>query len=158
MQRRGFIRGSLAVGVGVAMPISRSFAAVSTALQVWKDPWCGCCTGWARHMTSAGYDVTVEVREDMEALKDRLGVPERLRSCHTGEMAGYVLEGHVPAMAARRLLNLRPTVRGLAVPGMPMGSPGMEGPPDLAPDLFRVMAFGDAGDEVFMRFKGREVM
>ncbi|MNL60411.1 hypothetical protein D3C87_1842170 [compost metagenome] len=91
----------------------------------------------------------------MEAVKDTLMVPDALRSCHTATVDDYVIEGHVPAEALVALLEQRPPITGLAVPGMPMGSPGMEGPPGSSPETFDVVAFGGQSDAVFMRFAGQ---
>jgi len=111
------------------------------------SPTCGCCAAWAHHMRRAGFPVTVRhVSEaELQAEKDRAGVPRGLRSCHTARVGGYVLEGHVPAEMVAALLARRPAVRGLAVPGMPMGSPGMEGPRS---DPYEVISFDSAGRSV----------
>lgn len=94
---------------------------------VYKDPNCGCCEQWVAHVAAAGFRPAVNDVADMPGVKRRLGVPEALASCHTSVVEGYVLEGHVPAADVRRLLATRPRdVKGLAVPGMPHGSPGME--------------------------------
>mgnify|MGYP005822751869 CR=1 FL=1 len=121
-----------------------------------KDPWCGCCTGWARHLEQAGFIVDIEDVEEMEAVKDGLGVPTKLRSCHTATIDGYVIEGHVPAEAIVALLDQRPQIRGLAVAGMPIGSPGMGGPAGSELDPYDVMAFDGPGEFVFMQFVGNE--
>jgi hypothetical protein len=118
---------------------------------VHKDPDCGCCAGWVRHLEAAGFTVTVEETADLEPLKKRLGVPDDLTACHTAEVDGYVLEGHVPAAAVRRLLERRPTATGLAVPGMPAGSPGMEGG---VPQRYGVVLFGANSRQPFMHFVG----
>lgn len=94
---------------------------------VWKDPNCGCCKDWVEHLRSNGFDVQVRDTGNIGARR-RLGVPERLASCHTAEVAGYVVEGHVPAREIQRLLKEKPAALGLSVPGMPIGSPGMDGP------------------------------
>jgi hypothetical protein len=104
-----------------------------------------------RHLKDAGFAVTVEETTDLQPIKKRLGVPADLAACHTAEVDGYVLEGHVPAAAVRRLLEKRPTAIGLAVPGMPAGSPGMEGG---VPQRYDVVLFGAAGRRPFMRFVG----
>ena len=96
-------------------------------VQVYKDPACGCCTAWIKHLQANGFQVVAHDTNDVAAHKRRLGVPFGVGSCHTAEVGGYVVEGHVPAQDIRRLLSERPRVRGLVVPGMPMGSPGMEG-------------------------------
>ncbi|CAN0098027.1 unnamed protein product [Chrysoparadoxa australica] len=93
---------------------------------VYKSPTCGCCTEWVEHLRANGFPVQVREPDDLNAVKDRLGVPNDMRSCHTAEIDGYVIEGHVPAADIQRLLRRRPRAKGLAVPGMPLGSPGME--------------------------------
>ena len=97
-------------------------------LVVHRSPSCGCCMNWVAHMRHAGFKVEVRNVADMGAVKARLGVPVAMRSCHTAEVGGYFVEGHVPAADIKRLLAERPDAKGLAVPGMPMGSPGMEHP------------------------------
>ncbi|WP_169717445.1 DUF411 domain-containing protein [Comamonas serinivorans] len=98
-----------------------------TAMTVWKDPNCGCCQDWVDRMAQAGFAITVHDTGN-SAMRARLGLPSRLGSCHTALVGGYVVEGHVPAADIRRLLKERPRALGLAVPGMPVGSPGMDGP------------------------------
>ena len=120
-----------------------------------KDPNCGCCTAWADHLRAVGFPVKVAERPDMRAVKSRLGVPEELASCHTAEVAGYVLEGHVPASAVTRLLKEKPQGKGLAVPGMPIGSPGMEGG---APETYGVMLFGAEPPRIFAIYRGSEAL
>lgn len=103
-------------------------AAAEKTATVWKSQSCGCCTGWVKHLERNGYQVTTVDTEDMDAVKDRFGVPETVRSCHTARIGGYLVEGHVPAEAIDKLLKERPKVTGIASPGMPQGSPGMSGP------------------------------
>ena len=105
---------------------------------VYKSPWCGCCEGWVDHMRASGFEVTVREQEDLTAIKRMAGVPDELQSCHTAFVGGYAIEGHVPAGVIDKLLAERPLVRGLAVPGMPIGSPGMEG---AHPEPYEVMTF-----------------
>lgn len=115
------------------------------AMTVYRDPSCGCCEAWANQARTAGFEVTLIDHSDMPAIKRQHGVPEELVSCHTGIVAGYAVEGHVPFADIARLLKSKPAgVRGIAVPGMPRGSPGME-MPDGAKDEFQVMAFDAAG-------------
>lgn len=95
---------------------------------VHKTPTCGCCGAWVEHMQAAGFHVVVEEREDLEPVRKRLGVPYGKGSCHTAEVGGYFVEGHVPAADIKRLLAEKPAARGLVLPGMPIGSPGMESP------------------------------
>lgn len=119
------------------------------SMTVYKDPNCGCCNGWVDHVRAAGFDVTVRNEGDMSGMKKRFGVPTELTSCHTAEIGGYVVEGHVPASAIHKLLAERPSAKGLAVPGMPIGSPGMEGE---NPSPYDVMLFDEAGSHRYMRF------
>ncbi|HEV7291320.1 MAG TPA: DUF411 domain-containing protein [Devosia sp.] len=155
--RRSFIvlTGAAVAASVWSLPV---LASESHDLAVWKDPWCGCCGGWVAHMQAAGHAAEVTELEDMEALKDEFGVPAELRSCHTAQIAGYVLEGHVPAQAVEKLLRERPDVIGLAVPGMPLGSPGMGAPEGTPPDTYEVIAFGREGHTSFMRFRGTDVV
>ncbi len=95
---------------------------------VHRSPTCGCCGLWVEHMQEAGFIVEVRNTDDMSPVKDRLGVPDEERSCHTAEVDGYFVEGHVPAQDVKRMLAEKPKAKGLAVPGMPAGSPGMELP------------------------------
>jgi hypothetical protein len=95
-------------------------------MDVWKDPNCGCCKDWVTHLEQAGFKVRV-LDIGNEAARARLGIPSKLGSCHTASVAGYAIEGHVPAKDIQRLLREKPKAMGLAVPGMPVGSPGMDG-------------------------------
>ena len=118
-------RQCLQIGLALlAVPAISAQAAV--AVEVWKDPNCGCCEGWVVHLKQAGFSVKVNDQGN-EAARKRLGIPDALGSCHTGSVQGYALEGHVPATDIRRLLREKPQAVGLAVPGMPVGSPGMDG-------------------------------
>jgi len=111
-------------------------------ITVYKDPNCGCCRNWIAHLIKNGYRVDAKDTPDMDQIKTTLGVPTALHSCHTAIVAGYLIEGHVPAADIDRLLATKPKVKGLAVPGMPMGSPGMEGG---AKQHYQVMAFDRTG-------------
>ena len=97
-------------------------------VHVHKDENCGCCNGWIEHMRAAGFRVVAHDSTDMVAVKQRLGIPLEQASCHTAEVGGYVIEGHVPIEDVQRLLREKPAARGLVLPGMPVGSPGMESP------------------------------
>jgi hypothetical protein len=119
-------------------------AAARATVTVYKSPTCGCCANWVDHMREHGYTVVVNDTEEMAPVKAQLGVPGALESCHTATVNGYVLEGHVPAGDIDRLLRERPAVLGLAVPGMPTGSPGMEMPGTPA-DRYDVVAFAREG-------------
>lgn len=107
-------------------PATATATATATAIEVWKDPQCGCCKDWVDHMQANGFQVTVH-ESGNAAVRARLGLPQKLGSCHTALVGGYLLEGHVPASDVRRLLRDKPQALGLAVPGMPVGSPGMDG-------------------------------
>ena len=146
-------RSALAL-VAAFLVLQRSPAeAESPAILVHKDPNCSCCSGWVKHLKDAGFAVAVEETADLQPVRKRLGVPADLAACHTAEVDGYVLEGHVPASAVRRLLKERPIAIGLAVPGMPVGSPGMEGG---TPRPYDVVLFGKTGRQPFMHFVGSE--
>jgi hypothetical protein len=121
--RNTFVKTLAAVPMALAV---RLFAA-TPRIQVFKTPTCGCCGNWVKHLRANGFDVAVADVEDTGVYRRKYGVPEKLLSCHTGIVEGYALEGHVPASEIHRLLKERPRGKGLAVPGMPMGSPGMEG-------------------------------
>jgi hypothetical protein len=140
------------IGVaGILAIAGRAVAAASPAMTVWKDRNCGCCGGWVAHIRRNGITVTVIETADVQTIKAQRSVPAELASCHTAEIAGYTIEGHVPAAAILRLLAEKPVGRGLAVPGMPMGSPGMEGG---RPETYDVVLFGDAAPKPFARFVG----
>ncbi|HQY38075.1 MAG TPA: DUF411 domain-containing protein [Giesbergeria sp.] len=102
-------------------------AAQTTPVEIWKDPSCGCCHDWITHMEANGFHFTIHDTGN-NAVRARLGLPQKLGSCHTALVGGYVIEGHVPAADVRTLLQQKPKALGLAVPGMPVGSPGMDGP------------------------------
>lgn len=122
MKRREVLIGLTALPLVQALP---AMAAMPSVL-VYKNPSCGCCTDWVEHMQSAGFFVTVKEVLDTSPQRRRLRMPEAFGGCHTAVVSGYVLEGHVPAHDAKRMLAMRPDAIGLAVPGMPVGSPGME--------------------------------
>jgi hypothetical protein len=140
--------GTAAMGLGL---VPAGAAEPLPDVTVHRDPNCGCCGGWVRHLQRAGFRARVIESGDVGAVKQRLGVPDDLGSCHTAEVQGYVVEGHVPATAIRRLLAEKPQAAGLAAPGMPVGSPGMEGG---APETYEVVLFGPQGRRTFARFKG----
>lgn len=121
---------------------SRGGAATRQTIRVHKNPGCGCCDKWAEHVRAAGFEVVVEEDPALDEFRNRLGVPAGLRSCHTGLLGDYVVEGHVPADLIRRMVDEKPAIAGIAVPGMPMGSPGMEGP---SSQRYQVLAFRKDG-------------
>jgi hypothetical protein len=129
MNRRQAHAALLALGVAAAVaPVARIARAAGAAplVEVWKTSTCGCCRAWVRHLEAAGFSVKVNEVADVTPVKERLGVPPALSSCHTAVVSGYLVEGHVPADDILRLLRESPPVRGILVPGMPAGSPGME--------------------------------
>jgi hypothetical protein len=123
-------RRALLVGLAAAPIAATAFSVMAAEIlppmKITKDPSCGCCGAWIDHIRAAGFPVEVVESPEVNRLKVRLGVPQALASCHTAEIGGYVIEGHVPADAIKRLLTDKPQARGLAVPGMPVGAPGME--------------------------------
>lgn len=116
--------GTAAALLAGAVPV---FAAAPAAIAVYKDPSCGCCNKWVEYMRAHGFTVTTHDTANMDEVKDTFGVPRALRSCHTGTIGSYVIEGHVPADVVQQMLHAHAKVAGLAVPGMVVGSPGMEG-------------------------------
>ena len=139
--QRVFWGSSLAAVVGV-LGLLATQQSVAADIVVYKSPTCGCCGKWVKHMEDAGFSVDVENRGDLTPTKAELGVPGRMQSCHTAKVGDYIVEGHVPADLVKRMLDEQPDIKGLAVPGMPMGSPGMEGP---RKDPYNVIAVGNDG-------------
>jgi hypothetical protein len=152
MTDRGFTRRSALVGAAaLVLGPNALIAADGPVITVHKDPSCGCCSGWVQHLQGAGFVAKVLETRDIDAVKARLGVPDDLAACHTAEISGYIVEGHVPAAALKRLLAEKPKAAGLAVPGMPVGSPGMEGG---SPEPYDVVLFGPDGRRTYARFLG----
>jgi|CXWL01.1.fsa_nt_gi hypothetical protein len=114
-------------------------------ITVYKSPSCGCCKGWESHLSNAGFNVISKPTENMAGIRKEFGVPENMESCHTALINGYVIEGHVPAADIRRLLETRPSVAGLAAPGMPPKSPGMQ-PEGEKPAGYDVLSFDREGN------------
>jgi hypothetical protein len=133
---------------------ARSAAQKGPAVQVYKDPTCGCCSLWVEHLRKAGFSATVSDVQDMDAIKTKYGVPRQARSCHTAVVGNYVVEGHVPAADVQRLLKERPAIVGIGVPGMPIGSPGME-VATVKPQPYDVLAFDKAGQTKVFASHGR---
>lgn len=136
MKHRIFSRVILAGSL--AIPLLAS--AAGPVVEVYKSAYCGCCTGWVDHMKANGFDVKVKNVENPSDYREKFGMPQELGSCHTAKVQGYTIEGHVPAADIKRLLAEKPKAVGLAVPAMPMGSPGMEGPRKDPYDVFLVQA------------------
>ncbi len=132
----------VAVGAAVAWGVVSVGATKAAEITVYKSPYCGCCGMWSEHMRANGFAVNVREVEDVDPVKALYGVPPALASCHTAVVDGYVVEGHVPADLVKRFLAERPEARGLAVPGMPAGSPGME---NAGREPYEVFIFDDRG-------------
>jgi len=124
----GTRRTVLVLAAGLVAAACEPATAAPQMITVYKDPSCGCCTGWVEHLNAAGFKTRIVETTDRAALHERLKLSAEMASCHTGQVGLYLIEGHVPASDIRRLLKERPNVLGLVVPGMPIGSPGMEMP------------------------------
>jgi hypothetical protein len=144
--------GSSIIAV-MAAPIVVAKAGASRSMIVHRDPGCGCCESWASQIRKAGIAATIVDESDGSAVRARLRVPGALESCHTAEIEGDGIEGHVPATAILRLLEERPESIGLAAPGMPAESPGME-TGAAAPEVYDVVLFSVAGAKLFARYRG----
>lgn len=147
MKRRIFLRAAIAVS---AMPTLVLAKAEQLVIEVYKSATCGCCTDWIDHLSANGFKVNAHNVPNTAAYRTKFGVPPALGSCHTGTIGGYALEGHVPAADIKRLLAEKPKAKGLAVPGMPMGSPGMEVPGEPA-DAYDVLLFQADGKHTVYR-------
>lgn len=150
LPRRRLLAGAAIALFAAALPAS---AEQPQKMTIYKSPACGCCQAWAEHVKAAGFATEVIERGGLTSLKDQHAIPQKLRSCHTALIEGYVIEGHVPASAIRKLLAERPQAAGLAASGMPIGSPGMEveGSP---PEIYDVVLFGKGVERSFARFRG----
>jgi hypothetical protein len=151
ISRRSLLVGLTSTSLVSAFPASAQ--AAMPLVKVTKDPSCGCCGAWVDHVRKAGFPVEVIESAEVNRLKVRLGVPQDLASCHTAEVGGYVIEGHVPAEAIKRLLAEKPQAKGLAVPGMPVGSPGME-VKGVEDEVYEVVLFGPSSQTTFARYRG----
>lgn len=150
MMRTSVMAGALALAAGLTFSVSsvaqqaKPTAKAKPTMTVYKSPTCGCCSKWIQHMRDEGFEVTSTDVPDVNPIKKENGVPSDAWSCHTAQVSGYVLEGHVPASAVKKLLTEKPKVVGLAVPGMPVGSPGMEVPSGQV-EPYNVVSFDKAG-------------
>lgn len=133
--------------VGCSRATTADFSDVTAEVQVFRSPSCGCCGKWVEHMEAAGFTVSETLTDDLDPIKQEHGVSEDLASCHTAIADGYVIEGHIPAADVQRLLAEKPDVTGIAVPGMPIGSPGMEIGDEREP--YTVFSFDESGAEPF---------
>ena len=141
MKRRNFLSAAAAAAASATLPALA--AGTLPQIEVFKNPDCGCCGAWVDHLKTAGFPVKVHETPDTSAVRKRHGIPDEFGSCHTGVVAGYALEGHVPAEDIKRLLAKKPAAAGLSVPGMPVGSPGME--VGSRKDPFQVLLIDKAG-------------
>ena len=142
------------LGAGLVLGIGGTACAQTVPardLTVFKTPTCPCCNGWIDHMRRAGFTTTVTVVPDLQPIRSRGGLPDALASCHTGVVGGYLVEGHVPSQDVIRLLAERPTAVGLAVPGMPLGSPGMETPQGHKDPFDTLLVLRSGATRVFAR-------
>lgn len=149
MNRKNFLKTVLVLPAAFAARLG----AAGTHIDVYKTSTCGCCGQWVAHLRSNGFDVNVQDVDDTAPYRAKYGVPAAMASCHTAVVEGYAIEGHVPAADIRRLLRDRPKAKGLAVPGMVAGSPGMEGPP---PQAYSVMLFtADGKASVYQKYPAK---
>lgn len=149
MQRRTLLQAALAGALGLHLAAS----AATTTIDVYKSPYCGCCTEWVKHLEKNGFTVNTHEVEDTSAYRKKFGMPEALGSCHTAKIQAYTLEGHVPAAEIKRLLAEKPKAVGLSVPAMPMGSPGMEGPRKDPFDVLLVQQ--DGRHSIYKHYNGK---
>ena len=138
--------------LSAALSLPLLAGAAEPLIKVYKTSTCGCCKAWVLHLSAAGFKVEATDVPDPSVYRKKGGIPDQLGSCHTGMVGKYALEGHVPASEIKRLLKEKPAAKGLAVPAMPMGSPGMEGPRKDAYDVLLVKANGKSS--VYRHYKG----
>jgi hypothetical protein len=140
--------------ISAALLLTHAAAAAPPQMSVYKTPTCGCCTKWVEHMRANGFKVDVTDVPSTAEARRKFGVPENLQSCHTAVVKGYAVEGHVPAADVHRLLKTRSNIKGLAVPGMPIGSPGMEQGPRR--QAYSVLGFdAKGGISVFQKYEAK---
>jgi hypothetical protein len=140
--RRAWLAAAAGAVLGALLPPRLAAQPAALDMTVYKSPTCGCCSAWIEHVRRAGVRVLARDLDDFTEMKRAFGVPPALESCHTAQIGRYLVEGHVPADLVLRLLREQPDARGLAVPGMPIGSPGMEGG---TPERYDVLLFDRAG-------------
>ncbi|ASY60038.1 DUF411 domain-containing protein [Sinorhizobium sp. CCBAU 05631] len=148
IHRRDFLAGTLACACVVLLGAPTPLAG-AVRMVIYKDPGCGCCESWAAAMREAGFAVEVHNESDMTAIKRRFAVPPDMAACHTAVLDGYLIEGHVPLEAIRKLLAERPNIPGLAVPGMPVGSLGMGDDPQAAYEVYALSRIPGAAPTIF---------
>ncbi len=148
LNRRLLLGGAVVLGMAGS---ACAQASPARNLMVYKTPTCPCCDGWIAHMRQAGFVATVTVLPDLGPLRRERGLPDALASCHSGVIDGYLIEGHVPATDVIRLLDQKPAAIGLAVPGMPLGSPGMETPQGHRDPYATLLVLRGGSTRVFSR-------
>ena len=142
--RRSFVTLALAIGLAWAGSVWTAAQSAKPQMTVYKSATCGCCSKWIEHMQANGFEVKSVNVDDIDKVKRDNGVPQSAASCHTGLVNGYVVEGHVPADAVLKMLKDKPSLAGIAVPGMPMGAPGMEVPSGQK-DKYDIVSFDKSG-------------
>ncbi|HYG26324.1 MAG TPA: DUF411 domain-containing protein [Caulobacteraceae bacterium] len=144
-------RRTVLFAAAAALAVGPVVAAEPRRITVHKTPWCGCCTGWVKHLEASRFAVEVVELKDLASVRAKYGVPDALASCHTGVAEGYVFEGHIPAADVLRVLEEKPKALGLAVPGMPLGAPGMD-PPGAPKEAYEtLLLLKDGGTRVWAR-------
>lgn len=138
--KRNLLLKAAIVGI---LSANLAVAAANPVIQVYKSESCGCCSEWVKHLEKNGFTVKAQNVANPSDYRTKFGMPDELGSCHTGLIEGYALEGHVPAKEIKRLIAEKPKAKGLAVPAMPLGSPGMEGPRNDPYDVLLVKADGN---------------
>lgn len=142
MSKRAFASSFRQAGLAVLLSLPLAASAAQPVIEVYKTEYCGCCKEWIKHLEANGFTVKAKDVANPGDYREKFGIPAQYASCHTGHVGGYAVEGHVPASDIKRLLAEKPKARGLAVPGMPMGSPGMEG---SRKDAYDVLLVKDGG-------------
>lgn len=151
MSLRFFKQSFVHAGFALAACLPLAASASQPVIEVYKTEYCGCCKEWIKHLEANGFKVQAHNVADTASYREKFGIPAQYGSCHTGRVGGYAVEGHVPAAEIKRLLAEKPKAAGLAVPGMPMGSPGMEGP---RKDAYDVLLVKDGGKtSVYKRYE-----
>ena len=139
-------RSTMLIAALLALTATGAQAAAPIQAKLYKNPQCGCCDAYAEYLEQNGYDVTLENTTDMQAMKSQAGVPAQLEGCHTMLVDGYVVEGLVPLATLTRLLTERPDIKGISLPGMPVGAPGMPGP---KAEPFEIYVISEGAPEVY---------
>ena len=144
-------RRTLLAAAAALLAPAAAWAAEAPRMTIYKTPWCGCCNGWVKHLKAAGFVTEVVQVDDLDPVREKHGVPFELSSCHTGVSGGYVFEGHVPAEDVMRFLKEKPKALGLTVPGMVIGSPGMEAPDGRSEPYETLLLLKGGKTKVFAR-------